>query len=54
MRTHNPPSIVIVRDGITWAVWFAASVVVAITYDWLCSRMSANNSLNPTPLRGAA
>ncbi len=26
MRTHNHPSIVIVQDVITWAVWFAASV----------------------------
>ena len=50
----NPLSVVIVQDGITWVVWLVASVIVALTYDWLSPRMGANNSFKPTPLRGAA
>jgi hypothetical protein len=54
MHTHNPPPFVIVQDDLTRAVLLAAGVVVAITYGWLCARISANNSLKPTQLRGAA
>jgi hypothetical protein len=54
MRMHSPPSVVVVQGGVTWAVRFAASVVVAITYNRLCVGMSAHHPLKPTPLRGAA
>lgn len=50
----NPPSVVMVQDGITWVVWLVASVIVALTYDLLSPRVGANNSVRSFPVNPAA
>ena len=46
----NPLSVVVVQDGITWIVWLVASVIVALTYDWLSPRVGPNSSCMDSPV----
>ncbi len=45
----NPPSVVIVQDGITWFTWLAASIIAALVYDALSPQMGIHHSRKPTP-----